>query len=220
MGVVEHAEHGVVLDAVHVGDPQFEVGQGQPGGGRVVFRRVDDEQGIAVPQGGKFAHREGDVAGRGIGQEHQAVADAAEHDEVLEAGVIDRHDGRHVQRLQVAHLGLEAGAVDADRGDIALHVEQRKAAPLDDLVLLALGHHAFHRGLLRHLQAEVEIEQGHQRGRAAAVVISLAHDVAVLELREGLDLHALLAWAAAHHGLGQFELVRGTVLRFVLGPDA
>jgi hypothetical protein len=94
------------------------------------------------------------------------------------------------------------------------------SAPLDDFFLLALFQHAFHGLLLVDLDAEVVVEDGDQRGRAAAVVVGLAHDVAVLELRVRLHRHGLAVGAAAQQRLRHLVLALRPVLRCMAGHHA
>src|SRR5690606_24724238 len=165
-----------LVDGLFVKQTQIPFGQ-LKAGLRLEAVREDDKQDVIGPDFLELFQRKGNVAQRRICHVDVAVLVFLQHHEMLEATVVDRHDGRGVKILEVFDAGLETTARVTQRGRQALHVEQREATTLDNLVVFAETQQPFHDLALFKLAPEVAVQHGGHGGGTAGVVIRLAHDI-------------------------------------------
>src|SRR3990167_112136 len=130
-------------DGTIINDAQILLAQGQ---GIRWFIAVgkDHEQHILIPDFLKTRTSKTDIAECRVRDKHMVVVNITHHHKVFEAGIFDRHDSRVLKRVEISKGRAKTATFVAQRSDKPLHVEQGKAAPLNNLVGLAKLQQAFH----------------------------------------------------------------------------
>ena len=126
---------------------------------------------------------------------------------MTEAVDVHQDQARYPQRAQLLFVDPVTTTAHAQRFDIALDVQQREPALLDD-VRIGQGEHAFDHGGFVGIQVVGIAQDGGQRSRAAAVVGLLPDQVGVAVLAHALHRGGVERPVGQHTGEGHLRRAR------------